>query len=80
MLLHHPDKVGNVSSNTHPGGSGQRDEGEKLDIVLLNDARAVLSDPARRREWEASRRGMLYIIVSLRSICDLDRAPERLAK
>lgn len=35
------------------GGKGEVD----IDIVLLNEARAVLGDPTRRREWEAARRG-----------------------
>lgn len=59
MLRHHPDKADVVT----PAERGtQQDE---VDIVSLNEARAILGDPVRRREWEAARRGALYSIYTV---------------
>ena len=49
ILLHHPDK-------SAPGAVPSSPK-EALDVVLLNEARDVLSDPLRRAEWERDRRG-----------------------
>ncbi|KAK1921216.1 hypothetical protein DB88DRAFT_443485, partial [Papiliotrema laurentii] len=45
VLQHHPDKQ---AGRAHPPDS------PTLDIRLVNEAKWVLSDPARRREWEES--------------------------
>lgn len=60
MLLHHPDKAlagEGVSRDADSAPNGSR-IGIDVDIVLLNEARAVLCDPVKRREWEVARYGM----------------------
>jgi hypothetical protein len=48
-----------VPDGRKPKATGKDGEVD-IDIVLLNEARAVLGDPTRRREWEAARRGESY--------------------
>ena len=46
VLLHHPDKqLSNQTSNAPSSSSN-------MDIRLINEAKWILSDEKRRREWE----------------------------
>lgn len=47
VLVHHPDKQYASSASVRDGP-----EGDKVDIRLVNEAKWVLSDPTRRKEWE----------------------------
>lgn len=56
VLLHHPDKRGpNNSSNTSDRHQQDSSTGASyigLDIRVINEAKWVLSDAGRRRDWE----------------------------
>jgi hypothetical protein len=49
VLLHHPDKDSQRGGGDGPSPS---DAPLRLDIRLINEAKWVLSDPIRRKEWE----------------------------
>lgn len=51
VLLHHPDKQ-LASGSSAKSGVIHGEEGAAVDIRLVNEARWVLSDPSRRKEWE----------------------------
>ena len=56
VLVHHPDKQKQQSTShaqSYTRTLAQSGQG-KVDIRLVNEAKWVLSDPARRREWEHS--------------------------
>lgn len=50
MLLHHPDKQGG--------------HGGEVDIRVVNEAKWILEDPARRKEWEANFHGEYLLLYS----------------
>jgi len=54
VLIHHPDKKGDAGAGSAGDGGGG---GGDVDIRLVNEARWVLGDPERRREWEAASYG-----------------------
>ena len=47
VLLHHPDKQ---HASSLSASLPQRED--RVDIKLVNEAKWVLGDPARRKEWE----------------------------
>lgn len=55
MLQHHPDKRGSeaVARAAGDGETGaQQNDAAHVDIRLINEARWILGDEKRRREWE----------------------------
>lgn len=59
VLQHHPDKQLSSASPSTPIEDG-------VDIRLVNEAKWILSDPSRRREWEdAFFDGKLYLPVAM---------------
>ncbi|KAI9633243.1 uncharacterized protein MKK02DRAFT_39222 [Dioszegia hungarica] len=55
VLAHHPDKRDNPTGQSTSGVyTGEARDGE-VDIRLINEARWVLCEPARRRAWEEQR-------------------------
>lgn len=54
MLLHHPDKQAPAPGNGFEvkAEQQQRDRGQSVDIRLINEAKWILSDAGRRKDWE----------------------------
>lgn len=53
VLLHHPDRVNATSAQTATSTEhGRPQDREHADIRAINEARWVLSDSQRRKQWE----------------------------
>ena len=51
VLIHHPDKSNLLSQQEEPRGTGSAVH-DGTGIRLINEARFILGDPQRRKEWE----------------------------